>query len=622
MIHAHSLAKSFAGRVLFQDAEFTINPKERIGLVGRNGFGKTTLFNILRGSLEPDTGELNIPRTYRIGCLEQHISFSHPTVREEAAAALPDHAPDAVWKAEKILFGLGLNADDLSRPPQQLSGGFQIRLNLAKVLVSEPNLLLLDEPNNYLDIIAIRWLEGFLKNWTGELMLITHDRGFMDSVCTHVMAIHRQRIRKIAGTTEKLYTQIEQEEDIHEKTRLNEEKQRRQTERFISRFRAKARLGGLVQSRVKMLQKQKIKDALEKIEDLDFSFASKPFSPTIMLKIHNVSFSYGEHLPRLISGLSLEVEKNERIAIIGKNGKGKSTLLRLIVGELNPTQGRFTPNPVLETGYFSQTNTIRLEPNRTILEEIAEADPVAPISRVRTIAGTLMFSDDDALKRIEVLSGGEKSRVLLGKILMRPCHLLLLDEPTNHLDMYSCDALLDAIDAFNGSVIMVTHNEMFLHRIATKLIIFDHDTVTVFTGTYQDFLDQIGWSNEHDTAPAAPGTALPAKQCSYKDKEELKKERARLRQERSKVVAPLEQEIQRLEKVITTHEHELHIATEKLIAASHASDGHAIATWSKKAQTLRDSIETLFNQLESVTLTCEAQSTEFKHRLDLLENEQ
>ncbi|MGL4369762.1 MAG: ABC-F family ATP-binding cassette domain-containing protein [Spirochaetota bacterium] len=496
MIKIIGLNKSYGSQVLFEDLSLTVNRGEKIGMVGRNGHGKSTLFQMILGNEEPDSGKIAVPKEYRIGYLEQHLHFTQPTVLAEACLGLPEDEEYNTWKVEKALFGLGFAEKDLERDPAEFSGGFQIRINLAKLLVSEPDMLMLDEPNNYLDIVAIRWLEQFLKEWEGELILITHDRSFMDRVATHIVAIHRRKARKTEGDTEKLYTQINQEEEIYEKTRLNEAKKRRQEEIFIERFKARASFASRTQSRVKMLEKQGEKKALENIDDLELFFNSAHFPTDQMLTADSLSFSYGNGLPSIINDFSLTVGKRDRICIIGKNGKGKSTLLKLLAGELSPVSGSVRRHPILQVGYFGQTNRMTLDENSTVMEEIKNTDKLCTDNKARCIAGGLMFSGDTALKKIKVLSGGEKSRVVLGKILVTPCHLLFLDEPTNHLDMQSCDSLIEAIDDFGGSVVMVTHNEMYLRSVATKLVVFDKDTVRIYPGTYDEFLSDVGWADE------------------------------------------------------------------------------------------------------------------------------
>ena len=272
MIKITNLNKSFGSRILFDNLNLNVNAKERVGLVGRNGHGKTTLFKMVLGKMEYDSGSISMPKNYKLGYLEQHINFTQNTVLYEACLALSEEEKDSSWKAEKILSGLGFSASDIFKNPMDFSGGYKIRINLAKVLLSDADMLMLDEPNNYLDIVPIRWLSGFLRSWKGELMLIAHYRNFMDSVITHCAAIHRTKARKIEGVTQKLYEQIEKEEDIYEKTRLNVEKRIKQTELFIRRFRAKARLAGMVQSRIKTLQKQDNLEKLAEIETLGFFF--------------------------------------------------------------------------------------------------------------------------------------------------------------------------------------------------------------------------------------------------------------------------------------------------------------------------------------------------------------
>lgn len=497
MIKIIELNKSYGKQVLFDNLNLSINRGEKIGLVGRNGHGKSTLFQMILGNVGIDSGSIVVPKNYRIGYMEQHINFTKPTVLEEGCLGLPPDEEYDTWKVEKILSGLGFSEADMNRSPHEFSGGYQIRLNLAKLLVSRPDMIMLDEPNNYLDIVAIRWLEDFLKSWKGEFILITHDRSFMDSVATHIVAIHRTKTKKVEGDTEKLYSQINQEEEIYEKTRLNEQKIRRQTEIFIARFKAKASFASRAQSRVKKLEKQGEMKELESIADLELYFNSAHFGGDKMMRVENISFSYSGTAPYLIDKFSLSIDKRDRICIVGRNGKGKSTLLKILARELEPVSGNINKHPVLQEGYFGQTNKINLNDDMTVLEEIMISDKQCGENKARNIAGGLMFSGDSAQKKIKVLSGGEKSRVLLGKILVTPCHIIFLDEPTNHLDMQSCDSLIEAIDDFDGSVVMVTHNEMHLRAVATKLIVFDNDKIITYNGGYDDFLRDIGWSEEH-----------------------------------------------------------------------------------------------------------------------------
>ena len=616
MIKISNISKSFGDQVLFEGVTFNVNRRERVGLVGRNGHGKTTLFRLILGDTQADGGTIMIPRRYRIGHLDQHLRFSHPTTLDQAMSGLPEDKRTQSWRAEKILSGLGFSERDMSLPPERLSGGFQVRLNLAGVLVSEPDLLLLDEPTNYLDVVSIRWLSRFLQTWPAELMLITHDRSFMDRVVTHTVAIHRKRAKKIEGGTEKLYTQILQEEEIYEKTRINDEKKRREIERFIVRFRAKNTLATRVQSRMKYLAKHERIERLDRIQTLDFSFNYAPFNTRHMMRVEDVSFGYNSG-PDLFSRLSLEILSRDRICVIGPNGKGKSTLLRVLAGELEPRHGRVRPHGELQLGYFVQTNVSGLDPQRSVVDEILAADNSCIAQTARNAAGAMMFSGDDALKRISVLSGGEKSRVMLGRLIVSPCNLLLLDEPTNHLDMDSCDSLLAAVDAFDGAVVMVTHNEMFLHTLATRFVVFDRGDVRVYECSYQDFLDRVGWEIDDSAAkkesPIEQEAATPAL-----DKKKLRQVRARILTERSRALTPLKKKVDDLETRIVALEAEAGSATSGLERAAAEGDAAAIAELSRACTRLNQDVDRLFGELEEATAELERATGEFVRRLEEL----
>ncbi|HDH34185.1 MAG TPA: ABC-F family ATP-binding cassette domain-containing protein, partial [Nitrospirae bacterium] len=481
MLQVNNLNKSYGQQVIFDNVSFTLGSGERLGLAGRNGHGKTTLLRMILGQEHPDSGTINIPNHYILGHLSQHIRFTENSVLREACLSLPrtEDGRDETYRAETILMGLGFSIEDFSQDPMELSGGFQVRLNLAKVLVSDPNLLLLDEPTNYLDIVSMRWLGRFLRTWKKELIIITHDRVFMDSVTTHTMIIHRCGVRKEPGPTEKIYSRLLQEEEIYEQTRINDDKKRKEVEQFINRFRAKATKAKAVQSRIKALQKTDRLEKLAAAKDLEFTFNSAPFTGKQLMEVKDLSFGFDPETTLLIKDLSFYVGKNDRIAIIGKNGKGKTTLLSLLAGELSPTGGNLHLHRDLKLAYFGQTNIDRLNPEKTVEEEIMDVHPIHSRGKARAICDAMMFPGDQALKKVSVLSGGERSRVLLGKLLVSPTNMLLLDEPTNHLDMESTESLVEAIDEFSGALMIVTHSEMILHTLATRLIVFNDRKVTL-----------------------------------------------------------------------------------------------------------------------------------------------
>jgi ATP-binding cassette, subfamily F, member 3 len=611
MLTIESVSKGFGGQVLLDEVNLQINPGERVGLVGRNGHGKTTLLNMIAGADHPDEGKISYPVGYRLGILSQTIVFSRNSVRKEAMTGLPGHEQEQFWKAEKVLAGLGFSPSDMDKDPAVFSGGFQVRLNLAKVLVSEPDLLILDEPTNYLDITSIRWISQFLTAWPREVLLVTHDRGFMDHVVTHIAGIHRHKIRKIAGDTTKYYDQVAQDEEVYEKTRQNEEKRKKEVETFISRFRAKARLASMVQSRIKTLEKQQSKEKLEKLKNLAFAFNYLPFNGKQMLCAKALSFSYVEDNP-LIQNFSLTVHPGDRIGIIGQNGKGKTTLVRLLTQRLSSRSGTITYNPGVASGYFEQTNVSSLNEDYTIEDELINSHPDFDRQAARNICGAMMFEKDAALKKIRVLSGGEKSRVMLGKLLLTPLNLLLLDEPSNHLDIEACDAFVAALQYFPGALILVTHNEMFLHSLATRLVVFKQDRIHVFEGSYQEFLDKDGWD---DTRP------VQEKQAKTHEltKKELRRKKSEIIAHRSRVLGPLQKKIARIEDAIEAREMRIKTVNEQLLTASQNGDGKKIQTLSKQLSDLEIEVEAFFADLEQKTCDLDSGNITFEKQLKELE---
>ncbi len=517
MLKLENISKSFNGKEIFSNINFILNDNEKLGLIGRNGSGKSTLLKIISGELDYDSGNIVTSKNYRIGYLQQHLKFTEKNIVNEVSLSLPDYKKDNFWEVEKVLCDIGFNQDDLKKSPNEFSGGWQIRLNLAKLLVSEADLLLLDEPTNYLDIISIRWLKSFLKKWKKSFILITHDRNFLNEVITNTLIIHRGISKKITGNVDEMYEQIAIEEETYEKTRINEEKKREQIQKYIDRFRYKSTLASQVQSKIKMLDRQDVKNQLQNIQNLDFEFnykniiTNKPF-----MEVKNLTFGYDKTIQSLIKDFSFKIEKGDKICVIGKNGKGKSTLLKLLIGEICQDSGFIDINPKVEIGYFGQMNINRLNLQNTIEDELWDIDRTMPRNKILNVAGTMMFSGDDYKKHLNILSGGEKSRVLLGKIILKPCNLLLLDEPTNHLDMESCISLMEAVNNFEGASIIVTHNEDFLNNVANKLIIFDNDRVFIFEGDYKYFLEKIGWSNEEKDLRKSNKIAKIENKCEQK----------------------------------------------------------------------------------------------------------
>lgn len=609
MLKINDLQKIYGPNTLFQGFTLQMSRGEKLGLMGRNGSGKTTLFRLITGEEIPDGGTIEIPKHYRVGYLEQHLSFKSPTVLDVACEYLSEEETHERYRAEEILFGLGFSKGDLTCSPHELSGGFQVRLQLAKTLVSSPNLLLLDEPTNYLDIVSVRWITRFLNSWKNEFILISHDREFMDAVTTHTAMIHRHAIRKMQGPTEKICAQITEDEAVYEKTRINEERRREQLLAFIDRFKAKNTKASAARSKMKMLEKMPLRDKLGQIADLDFRFHYRPFPAKTMMEVKGISFSYQPEVP-LIANFNLHIDADDRIAVIGKNGKGKSTLLRLLANELDPAEGNIRMHPSTKIGYFGQTNIDRLSPTSTIEEEVYSANTSLGKSMVRGICGTMMFSGDDAEKKVSVLSGGEKSRVLLGKLLAAPANLLLLDEPSNHLDMQSVEALVDSIDEFPGAVVIVTHDEMILRKIATRLILFQGGRVEVFNGDYDDFLEKVGWEEERELAAKRK---RPERETT--SKKNLRRQRSQIIQERSFALRPFKEQMDAAESRICELEEDVTQAKAELVLASEKQEIDLCVSLSRSLKEMQAEIDNLFKDLETATIEYERISKEFEEKL-------
>ncbi|MFA9374420.1 ATP-binding cassette domain-containing protein [Poseidonibacter sp.] len=539
MIELINISKSYPTSELYSELNLRLNQGDKVGLVGRNGTGKSTLFKLILGEEHQDTGEIKFPKAYRIGALKQYFDFTQKTLIEETALALSEDDKYDIYKAEKILFGLGFSEADLDKEPKSFSGGFQIRINLAKLLLTEPNMLLLDEPTNYLDILSIRWLKAFLKSFAGEVILITHDREFMDSVCTHTLGIIRKNAFMIQGGTRKFFEQILANEEHHEKQKIAQEKKIKDLEEFIAKNKARAATSTLAQSKVKILEKMDILEDINYDANLDFDFNYKDTAAKFLVEVKDLSFGYTpENI--LFKNITFALSHGETIGIIGKNGKGKSTLLNTIAGELEALSGSTSFHPSCVFGHFGQTNISHLNQNNTIMDEIHSVNHKLPEPLIRNICGLMMFSGDNAKKKISLLSGGEKSRVMLAKIIAKDVNLLFLDEPTNHLDIDSIDALTKAIKAFKGSCMIVTHSEELLRAVCDRLIIFTNEGADYFNGTYDEFLEKIGW--EDDDTSEKKKVVKPKR-----NKKEIKKLRAIIVTEKSKITKPIKTEIEEIE---------------------------------------------------------------------------
>jgi len=611
LIQLTNISKSFGTQELFSNLNFRLNSGDKVGLVGRNGSGKSTLFKLILGEETPEDGDISIPKGYKIGALKQHLEFSQKTLRDESALALDEDDKFSFYKVEKILFGLGFTSQDLDKDPLSFSGGYQIRINLAKLLVTQPNLLLLDEPTNYLDILSLRWLKKFLKTFDGEVILITHDRDFMDSITTHTMGLVRKNLFMIKGDTHKFYEQLKSDDELYQKQKISQDKKRKELEEFIAKNKARASTAAQAQSKVKLLEKLEDMEDLSYDSTLQFDFNYKDTPAKVLVDIKDLTFGYSND-NILFKDISFTLQKGETLGIIGKNGKGKSTLLNNIAGELKPLGGEVDFHLSTSFGHFGQTNISHLNPNNTIIDEIYSANPKLPAATIRSICGSMMFSGDSVDKKISLLSGGEKSRVMLGKILSKDLNLLFLDEPTNHLDMDSIDALTQAIKRFKGSSIIVTHSEELLRQTCDRLIVFSSKGAEYFNGNYDEFLQKIGWEDEEDEQAEVKSTPKI-------NKKENKKQKAQLINQRSKECSPLKKKVEKLENEIIKLEEQLEIEQTNLIEASNKNDNSKVIELSSIIRKYENEIEEKFEILESSQTSLDEIEQSYEERLKELE---
>lgn len=599
MLQVQGLSKAYGGRVIFSDLSFSLSRGERLGLVGRNGCGKSTLLRILSQEESPDDGEVSTPKGYSLGYLSQHMKLHQSTVLEEAALGLPSDKRDEVHRVKEILGGLGLDESEFEKNPGTLSGGFQLRIHLAKVLLQEPDLLILDEPTNYLDILSLRWLAKTLRKWPHELLLVTHDRHFMDQVCSHTMALHRGEMVKVPGSTEKVYSVIADREEVYEKTRQNLEKKREKEQRFIDRFRSKSSKASSVQSRIKRMDRLPALEKLQELSGLDFHFSEAPFSAKQIFSAQNLHFRYTPEGPDLLQGIDLHLEPGERLGIIGANGRGKTTLLRTLAGELPLSEGSLHFHNAVRQGVFGQIQVHHLPREHTILEEVQGANADLSHQEVRGICATMLFQGQDAEKRIQVLSGGERCRVLLAKLLATPTNLLFLDEPSHHLDLESVEALIYSLQQYAGAVVLVSHDEGILSRVATKLVVFHESGPQLYEKTYDEFLASEGWFSSDSThTPSKSLHRSQEKGIADSNRKQLRREKAQLIQERSKELRPILKEISKLEKLIEKGEAKCAQLEVEIVEASEKGQGSKIGELAQALEKEKQLVNEFYESLE------------------------
>lgn len=561
MLTLSKVTKSFGGRVLFEDASLQVNAGDRIGLIGPNGAGKSTLFSLLLRQDEPDEGLVSMQRGIRCGYLPQETAAaSEGTVMELAAGPESDGRAEAA--AKRILAGLAFRQEDFERPVRDLSGGWMMRAHLARLLVEEPDLLLLDEPTNHLDLETLGWFQNHLVGYSGAILAISHDREFLNAICRGIVEIRHRKLLKYHGNYDACLEQKKAREEQQLAAYRNQQKEIAHLEEFITRFRAKASKAAQAQDRIKQLARMERIEAPESEEPtVHFKFPQPPRSGQRVMSLEGVRQAYGEHV--VYENLHLRVERGQRIVLVGPNGAGKSTLLKILAGILPLEAGERTPGHNVTVGYFAQHRGDGLDLSRTVLAEVQSLPRPVGEQAARNILGAFLFRGDDVFKSVSVLSGGEKSRLALVKLLLDPPNLLLLDEPTTHLDMPSIDALIRALEPYDGTIVFVSHDVHFIRAVATSVIHVQAGNLTPYAGDYAYYLEKsraigaragtvasLGNFQPDVAAPAekrSAGLGMKEIRAMRRAESEARQAANRERREREKRVAELEAEITRLE---------------------------------------------------------------------------
>ncbi len=634
MISVNNLSVQFTGTDLFSGVTFNIGDRDRIGLVGMNGAGKSTLLKILCGWQEPESGTMVVAAGQTVGYLPQEmVPDAIGTVIDEALTAFSEL--DAMEReqerltaeiaertdyesaeytrllerhnevtehlallgggrrreaAEKVLLGLGFKHEDFERPVAVFSGGWQMRVELAKLLLRHPDFLLLDEPTNHLDIVSIQWLENYLASYSGAVVLVSHDRTFLDNITTRTIEITAGRIYDYRCPYSEYVVQMQERRASQMAQLTNQQRQVAQIEAFIERFRYKATKAKQVQSRVKMLERMdKITVDEVSTESIHFQFPPAPHSGKIVVEAQHLGKAYGDN--QVFDGVDLLLTAGKKVAFVGRNGEGKSTMAKIIVGDINDYTGTFRLGAGVVLGYYAQNQAAMLNLDRTVFETIDDIALGDIRPKIRNILGSFLFGDDDMDKKVRVLSGGEKARLALAKLLLTPCNLLILDEPTNHLDMNSKDILKNALLQYTGTLIVVSHDRDFLSGLTDELYEFRDGAVHEFKGDIMEFLEIF---KETSSTSNTSATSKVKDNTASKQAYEQSKERERERRKLQNAVAQKEKEIEELEAQVA--------AKDELLATGQPQE----AAFYKDYEQLKRQLEQKMEEWEEAVVAAES----------------
>ncbi|MBR4156330.1 MAG: ATP-binding cassette domain-containing protein [Bacteroidales bacterium] len=640
MISVQNLSMQFTGEDLFTDINFMIREKDRIGLVGKNGAGKTTLIRLLCGLEQPYKGDVIMSDDVTVGYLPQEKNVkSEKTVLDEAMTAFEEYyeierqlaklqdelsnredyesasyqrlcekmshlnerlalmgGHSIEGEAEQILIGLGFEHDDMQRPMREFSNGWQMRVELAKILLRKPQLLLLDEPTNHLDIESIQWLEGFLKNYYGAIFMVSHDRAFLDHITIRTIEISCGKIYDYKCSYSEFIERREERIDIQKAAFDNQQREIKEIEAFIERFRYKATKAKQVQSRVKQLEKMDV----VQIDDQDksvmhFKFPPAPHSGKVTLELENVTKSYGEK--NILNSINLLIPRGEKIAFVGRNGEGKSTLSKIIAGVLD-YEGEVKLGHEVKIGYYAQNQQDMLDPEKTVFETLDDVATGDMRVKVKSLLGAFLFSGEAIDKKVKVLSGGEKARLSLAKMLLFPTNLLILDEPTNHLDMLSKDILKSALLQFDGTLIIVSHDRDFLQGLTNKVYEFRKPNIKEYIGDIYDFLEEKKMKELNDLNKKMKSQPVENKVSQSKLDYETKKQNDR-------EIKRIEREIKKIEEQIESMEMEIAEMDAVMSSPTDYPDINIDNNWYSSYGEKKEKLQDLMNQWEEKQMELE-----------------
>ena len=635
MINAHNISVSFGGETLFDAISFRLGKGDRVGLIGKNGAGKSTLLKLITSVNQPTSGSFALEKNCKIGYLPQDLDFENGrTVLEEAYLAFEeikkvearqeeihkimeqtqDFESDSYMavldeltelntryemiggylyqaQTEKILLGLGFSMTDLNAPTDTFSGGWRMRIELAKLLLKDNDVLLLDEPTNHLDIESIIWLEQFLKKFKGALVMVSHDRMFLDQVTNRTIEIVQQRIFDFKKSYSKYMLLRQELREQQQAAQKNQEKQIQQTEKLIERFRAKASKASMAQSLIKKLDKMdRIEIDPEENKRIKFEFSISKQPGKIILETNQLSKAFGEK--KVLQGVNLELVRGEKIAFVGQNGQGKSTLAKILVGELE-SEGTVRLGHNVEIGFFAQNQATYLDGNQTVLEAAEDAATPENRTKVRDLLGAFLFPGEAVDKKVQVLSGGERNRLALCKLLLQPFNVLIMDEPTNHLDIASKNVLKEALVKFQGTLILVSHDRDFLQGLCEKVVAFKDRKVTPFLGDINAYLEHQKLSSLKELEKKSkPFSKNSSSKENDKNDFEKQKEHRGIQQK----IGTLERKITVLEKEIKEIDFDLEVNYEKTISQPNFFDSY---------QSKKKELEVLMGQWEALQETLE-----------------